>query len=324
MSRREAVTSFVLRFFWHRSSSGHRYLRTVEHRTPDSASLGFASAVQVPCTIVYCAYGTYAFPLVRVRVGTHPVDKVGRLTLRHTSDRTLIGRIDSRHDVPLIGAKMPVSQVTALLEFSGTVAGGGIWNTGLWTTTDTFPADPVAGVQSVATDAADAILQLWGTGLSDLNTSDTLLLAASCRLYAAGATASTAYAQVGVTGTPAGTGTQSGAASQACVITLQSPLAGRSGRGRMYMPATGSLGANTEQHRFKAATLDLLMPGLVTFFLAVEAMSLDDSHALFPVVRSLKMSTVHQFNRFKVDARPDRQEHRERGLVFPSRNGSFA
>lgn len=219
---------------------------------------------------------------------------------------------------------MPVSQVTALLEFSGTVRGAGVWATGLWMTTGTFPADPQTGVQTVATAAAAAFDDLWTGGLGAMNTADTSFLSASCRLYAAGATASTAVATAPTPSSEVGSGTDSSAASQACVVTLQSPAAGRSGRGRMYMPATAALGTGGEAHAFPVAKVNNLVAACVAFFIATESFSLDDSHALAPVVRSLKQGTVHPFKMFKIDCRPDRQEHRERGIVFPSRASSFA
>lgn len=217
-----------------------------------------------------------------------------------------------------------VAQITALLEFTGSIAGGGRWATGLWCTTDTFPSDPQAGCQSAATGAAAAFSALWQNGVGAFNATDTNFLAASCRLYAAGATASTAVAQAATPAADAGTGFGSSAASTSCVVTLQSPQAGRSGRGRMYMPATAATGLNAELHQFLAANMTALMPALVTFFIAIEALSLDDSHVLTPVVRSPKMNTVHPFKRFSVDTRPDRQEHRERGIVFSKRTSAFA
>lgn len=219
---------------------------------------------------------------------------------------------------------MPVSEITALLEFSGTIKGAGIWNTGLWMTADTFPADPQTGVTTVATGAAAAFSQLWTDELGAFNTADTTFAAASCRLYAAGAKASSAYAIQPAAAVLTGTGTDSAPASQACVVTLQSPLAGRSGRGRMYMPATAATGAGADEHAFPLSKVNGLIPALVTFFIATEALTLDNSHALAPVVRSLKMGTVHPFKQFRVDTRPDRQEHRERGLVFASRASGFA
>lgn len=216
-----------------------------------------------------------------------------------------------------------VAQPTVLYQFEGSNSGGGKWSCGLWTLlSQVTEAD--LDMQTAATDASAAFTTLFNLNLKSLNAPQTTYDQCVASYYQAGGTAVFAKATAPRSQNAAGSSTSSAAASQALVVTTLTGHPGKTGRGRMYLPMTGNLGSGADAFRVPAATLAGVVEDLVDFFISIERTSIDGNHVTFPAVRSVKDGVARQFQDFAVDQRPDRQEHRERGLSFTRVQQHFA
>lgn len=201
------------------------------------------------------------------------------------------------------------------VEFSGTI-GVAPWATTL-ALFSLGSSDPDNYDENVyAQGMADQFRTFWNAGLANLNCTDTAFTKATVRWYQANSTAAYLQASAGPAGATVGNQTVSGPASQACCVTIYTAHPGKTGRGRMYLPATAALGSSPDLHRFKAADLSALSDAVQAFFIGVNGISPDSSHIFAPAVASVKDGAVRIWSRQSVDARPDSQEHRERHLSF--------
>lgn len=102
-----------------------------------------------------------------------------------------------------------------------------------------------------------------------------------------------------------GLGTVQGALQQACVCTLNTGLAGRRNRGRMYFPASGTI--LVAGHWFSTTRTAALATALATFLTSVGA---DLTASATPSVLSLTGSSAQVVTQVAVDQRPDVQRRR--------------
>lgn len=115
----------------------------------------------------------------------------------------------------------------------------------------------------------------------------------------------------------AGTGADiSAAASQAMVMSLLTDASGRSGRGRMYLPATAGLGVGANSYKFTDAAALAMMDATKVFIASLYTEAGQPWGVNWPSVQSLKTGSLHAITRVRVDCRPDRQENRERGIAY--------
>ena len=114
-----------------------------------------------------------------------------------------------------------------------------------------------------------------------------------------------------------GVQTSVSAASQCMVITGLSSTAGRSGKSRTFLPATSGMGGGGQPFEF-AASLTLAMltawQGWLNQINAAPAFI--GCGKLRAAVQSLTLGQMAPITSVRVDSRPDRQEHREKRLVF--------
>jgi hypothetical protein len=216
---------------------------------------------------------------------------------------------------------LPIDKPTVSLTFGGTVAGGVPWDCRLWFSPLDTGADITNVNRGVLENAAAAIGPLWGA-IAPFNSPDTALTSLTARGYRAGQTATRVQNFASLGDTHVGTGGGSGALSQAVVASLYTAIAGRSGRGRLYWPATAGLPAG---HGFSDAQCQSLADALAAFMVAV---SNDVAEPLegnpVGVVRSEVLGTANQIVSVVVNTRPDRQEHRERHLVTTAHSAGVA
>lgn len=205
-----------------------------------------------------------------------------------------------------------VDKATVSLQFGGTIAGGVPWDCTMWFSPQDAGADLGEVTAGVLANANSAVNTLWGA-IAPFNSPDTALTSLTARGYAAGATGTRLILFQSLGDTHIGTGGGSGALSQAVVSSLYTAIGGRSGRGRLYWPATCALPGG---HAFSDAQCQTLANSLAAFMVAVSndvAQPLEGNPV--GVVRSPKLGTVNQITSVAVNTRPDRQEHRERHLV---------
>lgn len=205
-----------------------------------------------------------------------------------------------------------VDKPTVSLTFGGTVAGGVPWDCMLWFGFQDAGVNLSQAKDGILASAFSHLGPLWGA-IAPFNSADTALTSLTTRAYVAGNTSTRNVGFRSVGDTFIGTGGGSGALSQAVVASLYTNLAGRSGRGRLYWPATAALPGG---HMFSDAQCQSLANALAAFMVAVgddTSQPLDGSPV--GVVRSLTLGTTNQIVSVVVNTRPDRQEHRERHLA---------
>lgn len=197
----------------------------------------------------------------------------------------------------------------------GGAIGASRWSIGLW-----FQVNPlVIGTVNLATfntaAGVDFANDVWGS-LKAQNVSLTTYDQVRTDVYAAGSLASSANAILNRTAV-AGTNSGVSAASQCVVHSLYTATASRRSRGRVYLPATGSIGGGTQPFGFDSSVISTLAGDLATFLNDTE----DNADTNFgtgsaAVVQSLTAGQVFPITTVLVDQRPDRQEHREKALSF--------
>ena len=204
------------------------------------------------------------------------------------------------------------------MTFLGSI-GGAPFNCAFWFTSDG------TGTHASADLATDANAVITGFGFPNIRTSwanfnhvATQIQQLRLDYYAA---SSAAVLASGVkTGIAlSGTVSSASAASQSIVCTSISGLAGRSGKGRTYWPATGGISSATPPYEFTSANTLLFSGNVADWLSAINAAAaFVGSGKLRASVQSLRLGVMTPTLSVKVDGRPDRQEHRESKLSFGS------
>jgi hypothetical protein len=191
------------------------------------------------------------------------------------------------------------------------------WNTAVWwsTTATGIPdtADLVA--QGVAMGSNFATVR---TQWSQINCSTTSI--DSCRLdvYAPSSGAVVASGSTTSGFDSSGAAPQASAASQCLVTSPKSAHPGRSGRGRMYWPATAALPISPNLYSYSLTRIQDFCNAVAGWLTAVNSFggttTVGDMQAC---VQSLTVGELYLITSMKIDGRPDRMEHREKRIVFP-------
>lgn len=203
---------------------------------------------------------------------------------------------------------MPREVGSFRIELRGTMASGATrWACGL-----SFSKGDDTGAQSLAAVVSG---RFEGNGFysqlqNNMSDSDRIIELTAFKYGAGGGTVDTGRVTVDRTGS---SGTYHPKAT-AAVLTLRTNLASRSGRGRMYTPATGIAIASTGL--IGVAALQALVDGL--YDLVEDPIEQGYKLQVFSPTDGVSRDVVT----VDADRIPDRQEHRERGLtagrVFPS------
>jgi hypothetical protein len=168
-----------------------------------------------------------------------------------------VRRIDSRDKVAEVDNLANVSGVLRVV-VGGPVGGGDNWSIGLNMGVGTPAADAGATgteMNTVATDVLAFVKTAWdnANGIKTICRSGTALLSASSYLYGTGAVL-TAQGAATIASDP-GTGSFPAPAFNALVVSLQTATAGRSGRGRLYLPASSPVSNASDGQSTITATL---------------------------------------------------------------------
>lgn len=201
------------------------------------------------------------------------------------------------------------------LAFEGTI-GGAPWATAYWLSATTLTPPSAADLATFASGQGSAFVAGPGSTWRALNYSTTIFDSVRADWYAASSSASSVNANPGGFAS-AGTATNTSAASQSICTSLYTATASRRGRGRMYWPATGNLGSAAQHYGFTSTQVGTW----ATAFAAMLANVLSSNPftafgTLTPVVQSLTAGQVFPITTVLADTRPDRQEHREKTLLW--------
>lgn len=187
------------------------------------------------------------------------------------------------------------------LTLSGALSTGEIWASSWWETGRT-PAD-CDDVAAAAIVGAASFTILSASARALMSTTDTLG-ALDLYHYTGGSGATThGHATIG----SAGTGANNHPKQIAAVMTLRTALATRSGRGRMYFPATGVTVAGTGL--MNAAAVDSLVDALRSVF------TVHVAGGFPPVVLSQTTSSSQPIKTIDADYVPDTQRRRRNRLT---------
>lgn len=202
---------------------------------------------------------------------------------------------------------------TISVTVTGKISGVSPWDCTLWFATDDLGADLVASTAAFVAAFPEAI-QNFGNIWVQLNDPGVTCTGATIRAYAAGSAAAAVQQSVNAAPVLTGTNPPGGPASQACCCTLYSQHPGKSGRGRLYWPATAALSGT---YQFPQVTSENLATATKNLYASVRGGGLNGAQSPWVgVVRSLSLGTTNAIIGFGTNTQADRQEHRERHLSF--------
>jgi len=199
---------------------------------------------------------------------------------------------------------MPIPEGAARVVLSGTAPNSEIFETGFWVaatnlTTRTNTQAFAAAVQTSMQSTAFA-------GLVPLISSDTRYTSLKVYSYPSGGPTATYVGEAPIV-SMVGTGSGAAPLYQCIVLSLRTGISGRSFRGRMYLPATGT--ALTSAHRLPTAPVAAAVLGVGNWFNAINAFTGDLTASVSVVSQHL---TEHfDVNEVTGDDKPDVQRRRE-------------
>jgi len=206
---------------------------------------------------------------------------------------------------------------TARLKFTleGGVQGGQ-WNCGLWASySGAVVVDPTA-LGSYALAVLGILNNVFLPALKPFMDPRTSVQQLRVDTYASG---SAAVSQTGIATTVpiVGTGAAGGPATQALALSLYSATPSRSGRGRIYLPATATLTNAAGAQSFAGPLITTLATSAGVDFSSVNGTPGPDGAGTVRLgVFSNKESVIRPIVQVLADTRPDRIEHREKFSTF--------
>jgi len=132
----------------------------------------------------------------------------------------------------------------AKFRMNGAIISNQRWSTGFTVFSD--PSASAANYASFLTSMATSIATFWNTtnGPKSLNLASTTIDSLAVYHYPANSPVATISSTLAITPL-VGVGTGAGSAVNALVLSLRTGLAGRQGRGRMYLPVTATSAINS-------------------------------------------------------------------------------
>lgn len=187
----------------------------------------------------------------------------------------------------------------ARINISGTIAGGGDWATGFWTSGATS-ADTVMGVvHDPVVTMLNAIRANWSTAF----TATTI----SVYYYATSGGGASSIATSTIS--ELGNSSANGAPLTCCAVaTLSTGRPGRQYRGRMYLPWQSPVAPGG--HLISAGDIDSAAGAVATCFGTIQGAA----SGIVPSVVSTVHGTTARITAIRMDDLPDTQRRRERGL----------
>jgi hypothetical protein len=197
---------------------------------------------------------------------------------------------------------------------SGTIVGSQSWSTGPWWLS---PFGTIGPLQSELNAFAAAVSAQFasqsGTFFSGTNVAATKLTAVTAYFYPAGQTHATMVSTTTTSNIP-GTGTDQLPSLLALVISLHSPIPGKSGRGRAYLPLT-KFGALDTTGQVTQTVLTDVLTGWKAALNNVSALS-TWSGPPEPIVASWTKGDVYDIRSLSCNSLVDTQHRREDSVAI--------
>lgn len=198
------------------------------------------------------------------------------------------------------------------LTISGTLAGGAE-NFAFSLYLNGYAAPPLSGYFDPATLDSSTSFAAFRDKVLSLNRPDMVITAYDAYYYQGGVAISHLHATVSHPGLTNGTAMP---LQLACVLTLRTALATRSGRGRIYLPMTAGVIA-TPSYLFSSAGINQAVDALATWFTFIKAVP-----GLSAVVVSQTHSSSTAITSVDADTVPDTQRRRVNKLSAPRHSAS--
>lgn len=201
------------------------------------------------------------------------------------------------------------------LSFLGIIHGSP-WQTGCWFKTDNpgLPFQVDADNWLVALDSLGAA---WKSRWQTLNSSQCVWNALKLDYYQAGSLAVAVSSTRVMSAAVAGAQTVEASPASSLVATLQTAHPGRTGRGRMYWPATGAYTTASSPAGWPGATVIGAATDLSAYLTAINGINSPTTTGdLTACVQSIHDGQLYPITGLTFDGRPDQIEHRERRLTY--------
>lgn len=192
----------------------------------------------------------------------------------------------------------------------GTVAGGDVWNTGLYVRTTLSAGSWGLDNLNTLSGSIDTLLATWWTTWKAVNSSS--ISWTGHKLYAYPQSGGSAYLSVDKpTATPvAGTGGNAMPLFTSLCSSLRSNTAGRHGRGRMYVPATGLALTAGQVAAVSLNTYNGATKTLIDALNAADWSAYNVTNKRVTIV-SHSSATFYDVARILLDSKPDVQHRRD-------------
>lgn len=208
---------------------------------------------------------------------------------------------------------MSVSTNMILWRMGGLINGVQTWSIGLWSNVGTPTATPTQTDLDSALTAVLSLFSTFWTTLKSRNSAGISYTNLSAYWYPGGSSTAVLVSKTSFTAV-VGTGSGPHPAYTSCCATLLTDAAGRSRRGRAYLPAT-AMAVNTS-HQFASTDVDALANALAALTSGLNLVSIGGPWGNAPVwVRSEKLGVAHTVQRIRIDNNPDTQRRREDKIV---------
>lgn len=194
----------------------------------------------------------------------------------------------------------------------GHINGSQSWSVGIWAGVSTTGTPTAANLDSFLTTWESSAIAMWLT-VRSRNLAAVVQDNTSAYFYPVGSNVATLVAHHTQTASP-GTGSQGSSPRQSLVVSLLTGAAGRSRRGRIYLPFTGI--GSTATLQAATADVDAITNAVATLFTAMKTMSGAPAWGNCPPrVRSNKTSTGYIVTSVAGNSLIDTQRRREDKLA---------
>ena len=201
------------------------------------------------------------------------------------------------------------------LSFLGLIHGSP-WQTGCWFTTSASGIPFQVDLDNWL-GAVDPTGAAWKSRWQSLNSSQCVWNALKLDYYQAGSLAVAVTSTRVLTAAVVGSQTVESSPAGSLVATLQTAHPGRSGRGRMFWPATGAYTVASSPAGWPGSIVTGCATDLSAYITSINANNSPTTTGdLTACVQSIHNGQLYTVTGLTFDGRPDQQEHRERRLTY--------
>lgn len=198
------------------------------------------------------------------------------------------------------------------ISLTGTISGGGTWSTGFHSRADRGTAWSLTDIQSL-TNGLVTPATTWWTAVKAQVTSAMSWTGVKVYVYPSGGGPAYGVASASVTPSAGSLASGGGPLLQSMCVSLLSATAGRSARGRMYLPCTALISSSGY---FASAVVDANVNATAALMTAINAQDWTAYSAVSHkcCVVSQKVPAEYDIVTVRADNKPDTQHRREDAL----------